>query len=97
MTDDIEWGEWQPGIPDAILKRDYQFQHVGGASQWRVPKAPPAPVVETITIGAGLWEIRDGVWHIGTWERPEDNRAVVTFNVVDGEPDLSTLTIRVAE
>jgi len=96
MTDDIEWGEWL-NYYDWLKNADadYQFQMIDGVAQWRVRKAPPAPVVETVTIGAGLFQAFDGAWHIGTWERPEDNRAVVTFNVVDGEPDLSTLKIRV--
>jgi len=98
MTDDIEWGEWL-NYYDWLKNADadYQFQMIDGVAQWRVRKAPPAPVVETIIIHAGFWKTNGGTWHIGSWDRQEDNRAVATFNVVDGEPDLSTLTIKVAE
>jgi len=49
MTDDIEWGEWQPGIEkrSVVGGGDYQFQRIAGKSQWRVRKAPPAPVMAT--------------------------------------------------
>ena len=49
-----EWGEWI-GYANftKILKinEDYQAQRINGDVQYRVRKAPPAPVVMVVTIG----------------------------------------------
>jgi len=90
MNDDIEWGEWQPGIEkrSVVGGRDHQFQSVGGVSQYRLRKAPPAPVVETVY--ASVW-VLDGKAHI-TPSVAHANMAM-TLQVRDGEVDMSVAPI----
>ena len=73
-----EWGEWLDS-PVNIKDQDYQFQRINGVSQFRVRKAPPAPVVTTEPVIA----------YISTMNSEPIIRA--TVDLIDGKPDWSTL------
>jgi len=93
MTDDIEWGEWgewsdlRYGILDGI---DYQMQRIDLKNQYRVRKAPPAPVTVTcmgFVDFSGLYS-RFAIWNgdcVGC-DRPQ---FALTFQTRDGAVDMS--------
>ena len=77
-TAEPEWGEWTDGHVYS-KDQDYQFQRINGVSQFRVRKAPPAPVVTTEPVIA----------YISTMNSEPIIRA--TVDLIDGKPDWSTL------
>jgi len=91
---DIEWGEWQLGWRESRLEQmDYQVQRVGGVYQYRVRKAPPAPV---LTVETSLGVIDTGTLHskFVIWRgycNGDDPRPqfALTFQTRDGEVDTS--------
>jgi len=95
MTDDIEWGEWLPGfdVTAVAIGSDYQFQRIDGVAQYRVRKAPSAPVLAMETcagvIDTGTLHSNFGIWNgdfNGDDPRPQ---FALTFQTRDGAVDTS--------
>ena len=81
---EIEWGEWGPMLSDDIAA-DRQMQVINGKAQWRYP-VPKQPVVETVSVEG--WLEFGKLW-IGSKAPGANHR--ITFDVIDGKPDWSTL------
>ena len=85
-SDEIEWGEWGPMLSDDIAA-DRQMQVINGKAQWRYP-VPKQPVVETVTLTGH--NARGEGWSFAPFGNYHD-AARITFDVIDGKPDWSTL------
>ena len=83
-TSDIEWGEW--GEIGSVLG-DCQMQRINGVTKWRHP-ALKQPVVETVTLTGH--NARGEGWSFAPFGNYHD-AARITFDVIDGKPDWSTL------
>lgn len=89
-ADEIVWGEWVDHITGDQLIGDWQSQSVGGVQQFRFP-VKREPVVETATV---FGQFQKG-WGCDAWyfnlKRTPDDAHAITFDVIDGKPDWSTL------
>jgi len=91
MTD-IEWGQWQTGLPST--PNDIQGRRINNKWQYRVRKAPPAPVVETVTclgfVAKRYGSVEFGLWHSARrGDRIDGPQFALTFQTRDGAVDTS--------
>ena len=83
-SEEITWGEWGPPS-DGAADGDYMERCINGKTELRYPVSKQ-PVVETVTLGGAC----NGFWSFGGLNFAGDT-ARITFDVIDGKPDWSTL------
>ena len=90
-ADDIEWGEWYVGLP--CTADELQARRIKGVWEYRVRKAPPPPVVETVVCHgrvASGYSVKKYAIFNGDFDGPDSPFTfAMTFQTRDGEVDTS--------
>ena len=86
-TPDDGWSEWTSASEWDTGKHDVQFECIDGIH--RVRTRPRKPTVETVTLAGRIDD--GGDWSFGTGEAWPNDTHRITFNLIDGKPDPSSI------